>query len=198
MKYPVGLGKPAGSRRASIAANMLLGLGIAAVVLGVIGGGALIFASLGFYNVAATQQHSAIVYSLFEMTKRASIKRHAQSITPPNLADPLMIKQGFLTYRVHCIRCHGAPGVPPSDFAMGLTPGAPPLSQIARQWSPQEMYWTTRNGIKMTGMPAWEFRLDDADIWNVVAFLHQLPAISPLDYCAMEDMRECGSADQSR
>jgi cytochrome c2 len=39
-----------------------------------------------------------------------------------------------------------------------------------------------RNGIKMTAMPAWQYRLTDAQIWQLVAFVKLLPSYSPADY----------------
>jgi len=41
-----------------------------------------------------------------------------------------------------------------------------------------------KNGIKMTGMPAWEFRLPEGDLWAVVAFLRELPQVAPEQYAA--------------
>jgi hypothetical protein len=43
------------------------------------------------------------------------------------------------------------------------------------------MFWMIRNGIKMSGMPAWPDHSDE-DIWNIVAFLGQLPKMSEQDY----------------
>ena len=34
----------------------------------------------------------------------------------------------------------------------------------------------------MSGMPAWQFHLSDADLWAVVAFMGALPALSARDY----------------
>ena len=45
--------------------------------------------------------------------------------------------------------------------------------------APAELFWVVKNGIKMTGMPAWEFRLADDDLWAVVAFLRELPRSRP-------------------
>jgi mono/diheme cytochrome c family protein len=47
------------------------------------------------------------------------------------------------------------------------------------------LYWVVKNGIKMTGMPAWEFRMSDAEIWSVVAFLKALPLLSPRSYAQL-------------
>ena len=39
-----------------------------------------------------------------------------------------------------------------------------------------------KTGIKMTGMPAWEFRLPENDLWAIVAFLRELPLLAPGEY----------------
>jgi mono/diheme cytochrome c family protein len=49
------------------------------------------------------------------------------------------------------------------------------------------MYWITRHGIKMSGMPAWEFHLAEDDIWAIVAFLTVFPGLSPTAYAAMTE-----------
>ena len=37
-----------------------------------------------------------------------------------------------------------------------------------------ELFWLIKHGSRNTGMPAWRNRLDDRDIWNLVAFLETL------------------------
>jgi mono/diheme cytochrome c family protein len=54
----------------------------------------------------------------------------------------------------------------------------------ARNWSPAELFLVIRGGIKMTGMPAWEFRLEERQLWDLVAFMHTLPRLSPAQYAA--------------
>jgi mono/diheme cytochrome c family protein len=51
-----------------------------------------------------------------------------------------------------------------------------------QRWKPRELYWLTRHGIRMSGMPAWQFHMADEDIWAVVGFLQKLPALTPQQY----------------
>ena len=53
----------------------------------------------------------------------------------------------------------------------GLMPPPANLAYTAREWTPAELFWVVKNGIKMTGMPAWEYRLADDDLWAIVAYL---------------------------
>jgi mono/diheme cytochrome c family protein len=139
----------------------------------------------GVYNVAATRPHSQLAYWVLQTAARRSIEQRAKGITAPDLSRPEMISRGLAVFRDKCVQCHGAPGIAPADFAKGLEPAAPPLEQRGREWSSATLYWATRHGIKMTAMPAWEFRMDDADIWAVVAFIRLLPTLSAAQYRTM-------------
>jgi mono/diheme cytochrome c family protein len=66
-----------------------------------------------------------------------------------------------------------------------MQPVPGPLVDASRHWKPHELYWITRHGIKMSGMPAWEFHLSEDDMWATVAFVMQLPTLSAADYRAM-------------
>ena len=80
-----------------------------------------------------------------------------------------------------CVGCHLAPGVTKSELRRGLYPHPPNLSQ---QDPPdaRRAFWTIKHGIKMSAMPAWGKSLDDAAIWDLVAFVRQLPAMAPEAY----------------
>ncbi len=158
---------------------ILGGLGLAAAL-----GGAW-FVWAGIYNPAASLQHTAPVYWVLNLAMRQAVQRHGRDIRVPALSDPVLVARGAQLYRAHCVQCHGAPGIAPDAFALGMTPLPANLALTAREWKdPAELYWVIKYGIKMSGMPAWEFRLDDADLWAVTAFVNTLPGLSPRDYQA--------------
>ena len=156
-------------------------LAIAAMVAMVLAG---LFIGSGVYDIAATEQHTRPVYWLIEATMRQSIRFHARDIAAPPLDDAARVRTGRSLYARNCARCHGAPGVAPESFALGLTPSPANLAYAAREWPAAQLFWTVRRGLKMTGMPAWEFRLGDDQIWSLVAYLQVMPAESPSDYHA--------------
>ncbi|HWK71074.1 MAG TPA: c-type cytochrome [Burkholderiaceae bacterium] len=148
-------------------------------------GGAAVY--IGVYDVSATSQHTAFVYHLLETSLRRSVKLRTSGMEVPALDDRDRIINGFRHFRAQCVQCHGAPGVAPQPFALGLTPAPASLVDAARHWPAAEVYWIVRNGIKMSGMPAWQYRLSDDEIWDVVAFMKALPALSPADYAMWSD-----------
>jgi mono/diheme cytochrome c family protein len=160
---------------------------ITLMILGVLGGlGAAIVVLGGVYGLAALHQHTGPVYTVLDLARIRSIEVRAKGIAPPSLSDPARVERGFRLYRKNCLPCHGAPGVPPEDFGKGMLPTPSNLVQIARERSPEYLYWVVENGIRMTGMPAWKFRLSEEEIWAVVAFLERLPSLSPREYAELE------------
>lgn len=155
---------------------ILASLAAAAVVAG------LVVLYSGVYDISATDQHLRPTFWVLQTGLRQSVERRAKDIEPPPLDDPELAARGLHHFRSHCVQCHGAPGVPPEPFALGLTPLPGSLSDTAREWTASQLYWVIRYGIKMTAMPAWQFRLDEDELWSVVAFLKTLPALSPQAY----------------
>jgi mono/diheme cytochrome c family protein len=140
----------------------------------------------GWYDISATEPHLAPTYWALDTGMRRSVQRRAAAIVAPPLEDGRLVARGLVYFQQHCVQCHGAPGVAPEPFALGLMPAPASLAHTAREWQPAELFWVIKYGIKMTGMPAWGFRLSDDDSWAVVAFLRILPTLSPRDYRALQ------------
>ncbi|MES2944219.1 MAG: c-type cytochrome [Pseudomonadota bacterium] len=152
-----------------------------ALLLAAMAGAALVVYS-GLYDVGASRQHTQWVYSLLETTMRQSVRLRARDIQPPPLDDPVRIQRGAACFQAKCVQCHGAPGVSAGDVGKSLQPVPGPLVDALQRWQPAEIYWITRHGIKMSGMPAWEFRLHDGELWDLVAFINHLPSLTPQAY----------------
>jgi len=157
-----------------------LGAVIAIVILGGLG-----FVYSGVYHVGATDQHSDLTYWLLDTARVQSIKAHAAGIpVPAGLNNQAMILMGTGHFAAHCAVCHGAPGVPKGDIARGLYPAPPDLSKAAQLYTPAELFWIVKNGIKMSGMPAWNDHTNE-ELWATVAFLERLPGMSEQDYAKL-------------
>ncbi|MBA2350418.1 MAG: c-type cytochrome [Burkholderiales bacterium] len=153
--------------------------------------GGTLFIYFGVYNVAATEQHTGPVYWLMHVAMRRSVQQRAKHIAVPPLDERATIERGFRLYEANCEICHGGPGVAPDAIALGLTPLPANLAHTALHWEPAELFWVIKHGIKMAGMPAWEFRLPEPDLWAIVAFLQELPKLTPLQYKAIaQSLRE--------
>ena len=151
----------------------------------------------GVYNVSAIEGHNSFEHWLLSTTMERSVRRHAEDIEVPDLTNPNLIESGFHHYDEMCASCHGTPAVPPAELAKGLTPPPPELTEKADEWSPAELYWIVKNGVKMTGMPAWGPTHDDEALWAIVAFLRKLPALSPQEYQLMKTRAQRGQLNDS-
>lgn len=163
--------------------RVLLGLAAAAAVMFA---GVAAFIYSGAYDTSAIDQHTPPVYWLIEYTMQRSVAVRAREDETPDLTHADKIERGFKLYHANCLQCHGAPGIPPDRGALGMTPVPAFLVPTAREWSAAKLQWVIKNGIKMTGMPAWKYRMSDDEIWQVVAFLKQkLPYVSAEQYRAL-------------
>jgi mono/diheme cytochrome c family protein len=155
----------------------------ALMVLTVIG--ALAFIYSGLFDVAASDPHWSITRWFLETARMRSIKARATGIqVPPGLDDPAQLLIGTEHFAAHCAVCHGAPGVSKGEIGDGLNPQPPNLAHSSEQYTPSELFWIVKHGIKMTGMPGWRDHSDD-ELWATVAFIEKLPGMSDQEYAKL-------------
>lgn len=139
----------------------------------------------GTFSVAATEPHWPVTHWFMSIVRDRSIAVRASWVqVPPDLDKDELVLVGTDHFAAHCAVCHGAPGVPKGDIAKGLYPAAPNLAETAPHYRPNELFWILKNGIKMTGMPAWNDHSDE-ELWATVAFLRRLPSLSEPDYAKL-------------
>lgn len=154
---------------------------LALVVLLVIAGSAAAgFVWSGAYDVAADDPHTRPVRSLLATMRDRSIERRTRTLQVPDLDDPARIVQGAGNYDAMCASCHLAPGMTKSELSAGLYPEPPRLDDLGIE--PARAFWVIKHGIKATGMPAWGRSMEDEYLWNLAAFLQQLPDLDPEGY----------------
>lgn len=171
-----------------------MGLGII-VTLAALSIGAAVFIGSGVYNIGADDHHTKPVLAIIETLRERSIGVRAASIAAPGLEDPAVIAAGATRYAALCVSCHLAPGVTKSDLRSGLYPHPPNLA-LEDVRDPRRAFWAIKHGIKMSAMPAWGNSLDDATIWNIVAFVRQMPNLSPETYRQLSQWQSPQAATQ--
>lgn len=154
-----------------------LALGLLALLVG-----ALLFAWSGVYNVAATKGHWPITRWFLQFALENSVETHSMGIAIPELDDAQLVLKGAGHFETGCAPCHSAPGRPRSPIILGMTPVAPELGPTIHQWQPAELFWIVRHGLKYTAMPPWPAPERQDEVWAMVAFLLQLPDMSPERY----------------
>jgi mono/diheme cytochrome c family protein len=179
------------SRREHRLSTLMMGAAVAIFVMALAG---VLFVASGVYDIAAATPHWSVTRWVMEQTRNRSIAMHAAGIkVPSGLDDPQKVLMGTEHFAAHCASCHGAPGVPRSEAAEGLYPQPPDLAHAPAHYTQAELFWIVRNGIKMTGMPAWSDHSDE-ELWATVAFIEKLPGMTEEDYgkLVMQSMKMGG------
>jgi mono/diheme cytochrome c family protein len=120
--------------------------------------------------------------------------QHELAGTIPIPADGNNLAAGAEVYRDQCAACHGFHGKP-SSFGAHMFPDAPPLWEKHRNNDvvgvsddpPAETYWKVANGIRLTGMPAYDHVLTETQMWQVSLLLAN--ADKPLPPAAIDILR---------
>ncbi len=158
--------------------------------------GGLVVVQLGLFDTRASTPHGPILAWATHTTFVHAAQRAAGRISVPAQFTPAEVEAGFKDYDASCAACHGGPGLARADWTQGLNPSPPYLVSTARNWTPGELYWVVKNGVKMTAMPAWGTVRSDGQVWDLVAFLEALPYLSADDYTRMR--RGDGPPPQTR
>lgn len=165
--------------------RILLGA-LGAAVLAAAAGGAVL--ALGLPSFAADEPHAGAVTSLIAFARERSIARAADHLDiPTDLASADRVRRGAGNYEAMCVGCHLSPGVADSEIRKGLYPAPPNLASAGQEGSDStadaRRFWIVKHGIKGSGMPAWsKGGMDDAAVWDLVAFLRVLPGMSAEGY----------------
>ena len=171
-----------------VLAGFLLGVGAVIVA-------AVVYVYSGTFNVAALEPPTALEFWAFSTVKEKSVKTRAQAVTPPPTPPSQKTGEAFRMFGELCVQCHGAPGKEPNMVGKGLNPAPAKLPDTVQRWSRAELFWIVKNGIKMTGMPAFGPRHSDEDLWLIVAFLQRLPNIRAEEF---KEMAEKFGASQGK
>ena len=149
--------------------------GIVFTLLALVAGG-YVYLRYGHPPVAVSDAPFPDEAKIVHIPLNARIDREiAQPPFTPTHADLLA---GAKIYAGQCAFCHGSPGadstigryeypVAPQLFKHHGTHGVVGVSDD----EPGETYWKVKNGIRLTGMPAFEQTLDTDDMWRVSLLL---------------------------
>src|SRR5215212_83008 len=122
----------------------------AVIVSMLIVGGLATVIYTGVYDVAADRPSWGPVAWVVNQARIRSVRTQAADVSVPDgLEDQAKIAEGATHFAQHCAGCHGAPGMKRSDIVAGLNPRSPSLTMVAKAYSPAELFWITKHGIKL-------------------------------------------------
>jgi len=153
-------------------------LGFVVALLLVFGGGFL-YLKFGRLPVSASDPAFPMEEDIVKVPLHARIDREMQQAPFP--ASEEAFEQGATIYKDECAACHGLPGQP-VDFAPRMYPQAPQLFKSHTKKNGTkvvgvsdddagETFWKVKNGIRLTGMPAYNKILSEPEMWDVALLL---------------------------
>jgi mono/diheme cytochrome c family protein len=135
--------------------------------------------TFGFYDVSASTKPSGFERAAAHFIVEHSVARRAPKGPNPLHPSPDVLQSGLSLYRENCVVCHGVPGEPQSNIALGLNPAAPDLSdEDAQESSDGELFQVIAQGLRMTAMPAFSKSNSQQALWTLVTFVRHLPKLT--------------------
>jgi thiosulfate dehydrogenase len=156
---------------------VLLGFMLTIVGIAVIG---YLFIVSGHMPMAVAAGALPGEQAIAKLALSASIKSSLDLKNPLPLNDD-NLKAGADVYNGNCAMCHGALDRPRPDLATAMFPHAPQLlkGKGVTDDPEGETFWKVTNGIRMTGMPAFDKILDEKHRWQVTMLLAHADKLSP-------------------
>lgn len=137
-------------------------------------------ARMGQGGFSARQQPSALETMVATGARSMAIPRAAKEMKNPVQSSPEVLAEARRHFADHCASCHGNDGSGDTDIGRNLYPKAPDMRLPATQDKTDgEIYFVIRNGIRLSGMPAWGQDSDnDKESWALVHFIRHLPKLT--------------------
>ena len=150
------------------------------LTLAIILGGAYYYFSQGKAPVATSEPPMPFEETFAHMALKARIAKEAPAGEGAP-ADETNLLAGAQVYRANCAVCHGLSDAPESAITKGMFPKPPQLlkGKGVTDDPAGETYWKVKNGIRLTGMPAYGSSLTDTQLWQVSMLLAKADKLTP-------------------
>jgi len=138
--------------------------------------------------------------SLVEAWMARALRITAIPASERSTRNPLAVTDEVLTsarhhFADHCASCHANDGSGDTPVGRNLYPRAPDMRRAATQHlSDGEIFYIIRNGIRLSGMPAWGDGPagKDRESWGLVHFIRHLPDLSAAELAEMKEWNPVG------
>ena len=167
----------------------------ALVVLAAILAGGYALTRHGF---SARDEPSGLEKFVARQTRRLAMPRERRALKNPLPATPEGLADARAHFADHCASCHGNDGRGETEIGRNLYPKAPNMAAADTQGlSDGELFSIIKNGIRLTGMPAWgaDTPQDDRASWQLVHLIRRFPKITEPEIREMEALNPVSPAE---
>lgn len=136
----------------------------------------------GSYDVSATEPHWRVTRWALGTLREHSVAARADGVTGSPPTDSAGLAEGFEHFHAMCVECHGAPGVDRGEPGKGMNPRPPRLEREAEEWTDAQLFWITKHGMRLAGMPAFGPTHADEQIWEIVGAIRAVAGMTEVEY----------------
>ncbi len=161
-----------------VSPGIVLGLVIGALALPV---GLLVLAWNGWLPADARHEPPSWEQAIGHRALHASLAARAKELrNPVQVEDEAALLAGMNLFRNNCAGCHGGAHADSLWGAHNFYPRVPQFwrKQHEHMLTPEEAYLAIRDGVRYSGMGAWNGMLKEEQMWQVANFvsrMHHLP-----------------------
>lgn len=127
-------------------------------------------------NISALPEPGPLETRMVMKAKGWYISRAASDSLPEAATnDAASVSAGGTLFGMGCASCHGKDGRSPTNIGKSMYPrvldlGAPEVQGM----TDRELFWITKNGIRLSGMPGFAKILLDEQIWQTTYYVRSL------------------------
>lgn len=160
----------------------------ALALVGAVGGAIVGLQMLGS-GLSARPDPPELEAKLALTARRKAVPARYRELKNPVTLDANRLRGAMEHWADHCAICHANDGSG-SEMGRMMYPRAPDMrAPRTQELTDGELYWAINQGVRLTGMPAWgKSGDDDQGSWELVAFIRQLPQLTPAQLEEMKGM----------
>lgn len=162
------------------------------IVLLALGGFCLL--SLGWivtHGVSARDSPTVLEETMARTLRHLAVPAKDRKRINPVPPTPEALAEGMAHWADHCASCHGNDGRGDTEIGRNLFPKAPDMTLPKTQGlTDGELFAIIKNGVRLTGMPAWGSpgSAQDPQTWKLVLLMRHLGRMTPKELDQMKAM----------
>ncbi len=163
-------------------------IGLLLLVVGALGVGAYVMHNMMERGFSTRTEPMLMEKALATTIRGRAIPSRYKTMKNPVADTPEVIHEGMAHWADHCAACHANNGSGDTMYGKTMYPRPPDMRQKdTQEMSDGELYYTIKNGVRLSGMPAFgDPGDDDVDSWKLVAFIRHLPRLTDAEETEMQ------------
>src|SRR5262245_2488320 len=163
---------------------------LAGVIVTLVAIAAFVFvvSRFGMYPIGADNPPGRIERFIASRAMDVYAEKHKPEGNNPTELTATNLTQGAAEYEEHCAFCHGGAKAKVSPMRDQFSPPVPQLIDRIPYDEDAWLFWVTKHGVRMTGMPAWNGVMSDDELWKIVAFIKHSDKLPPETQVAWQNL----------